>query len=98
MGVQVDEAGQQDLAGGVIDVGIVGDGQVGPDVGDLTVVDQHVDRVTLAVRPYTPNQACSCADRLLIGAHQQVEQHRHPDMHTVGNLLQHSRLRRVGNG
>ncbi len=55
MRVQVDKAGQQDLAGGVVDVGIVGDRQVGPDVGDLAVVHQHVDRVALAVGPYAPN-------------------------------------------
>ena len=52
MGVQVDEAGQQDLAAGVEDVGVVGDRQVRADVGDLAVVDQHVDPVTLAVETH----------------------------------------------
>ena len=61
MRVQVDEAGQQDLAGGVEDVGVFGDGQVGADVGDLAVVDQHVDRVTLAVEPHPPDQNCAHA-------------------------------------
>ena len=98
VGVQVDEAGEQDLAGGVDGVGVFGDGQARADIGDLAVGNQHVDPVALAVQTH-PSNHCrhaarhSCADRLLLRAHQQVEQHRHPNMHAIGNLLQYSRLR-----
>ena len=47
--MQIDEAGKQDLVGGVENVGVVGDGQVRADVGDLAVGRQHVDPVALAV-------------------------------------------------
>ena len=114
MGVQIDEAGQQDLAGGVDDIGIVGYRQPGADVRDLAVGHQHVDLVALAVSPHPSDQygviaaprvrshaliasppqrwAPSLGGYPLPSAHQQVEQHRHPDMHAVGNLLQHRRL------
>ena len=68
----------------------------GTDVGDLAVVDQHVDAVALAIER-TPRsstlmpQPLSPLDRLCTD--QQMEQHRHPHVDTVGNLLQHSRLR-----
>ena len=61
VGVQVDEAGQQDLAAGVDDVGIVGIGEVGADLGDLAVVDQHVDAVALAVEPHPADQSSAHA-------------------------------------
>ena len=51
VGVQVDETGQQDLAGRVDDVGVVGIAEIRTDVGDLAVGDQYVDPVALAVEP-----------------------------------------------
>src|SRR6185503_6492944 len=50
------EAGQQDLAGGVDDVGIVGDRQVRADVPDLSVSHQDVDLVAFAVAPHPSDQ------------------------------------------
>ena len=61
MGVQIDEAGQQHLAGRVDDVGVVGNGQARPDRGDLPVVDEHVDRLALPVRSHAADQHRSCA-------------------------------------
>ena len=54
VGVQVDEAGQQDLAAGVDHLSAVRDGQIRADGFDLAVVDQHVDTVTFAVGAYSP--------------------------------------------
>ncbi len=54
--VQVDEAGQQNLAGRVDDIGIVGNGKPGTDVGDLAVGHEHVDPVTLTVKPHPADQ------------------------------------------
>src|SRR6476620_1250227 len=56
MGVQIDEAGQQDLAGGIDDIGIVGYGQPGADVRDLSVGHQDVDLVALSVAPHPSDQ------------------------------------------
>ena len=56
VGVQVDEARQQDLSAGVDHLGVVGRRQVGADVADLTVGDEHVDRVALAVAAHTADQ------------------------------------------
>ena len=70
--------------------------RLGADFGDLAVVDQHVDLVALAVKPHSTKQHTHAtypfpAEPLggRLGAHQQMEQHRHPDVDPVGNLLQH---------
>ena len=56
MGVQVHQAGQQNLAWRVDHLGFCGARQSGADVGDLTVGDQHVDRITDSVKPGTPDE------------------------------------------
>ena len=56
VGVQIDEAGKQDLIGGVENVGVFGDGEVRADVGDLAVGGEHVDPVAFAVEPHPTNQ------------------------------------------
>ena len=68
----------------------------GTDVGDLAVGDQHVDAFVLAVAAHPADQNAHALIASCSAPDQQVEQHRHPDMHTVGNLLQHSGLRRIG--
>ena len=92
VGVQVDEPGQQHLPGGVDHVGVVGNGEPRTDLDDLAVVDQHVDRIALAVEPDARIRTRHAATPRLCrsGADQQMEQHRHPHVHAVGNLLQHS--------
>src|SRR5690606_16958013 len=59
VGVQIDEAGQQDLTVGVDDVTeftVAGNRQLLADLGDLTVGDQHVDGFTLAVGSHVADQ------------------------------------------
>ena len=89
VGVQVDEPRQQHLSRRVDDVGRVGDAPDRADCFDLAVGDQDVDGIALTVEPHVADH-----DHALIasssGADQQVEQHRHPHVYTVGNLLQHS--------
>ena len=56
VGVQVDEAGKQDLIGGVEYVGVVGYGQVRADVRDLAIGGEYVDPVPFAVEPHSSDQ------------------------------------------
>ena len=71
VGVQIDEAGKQDLVGGVENVGVVGYGQVRADVGDLAVGRQDVDPVPLAVAAAPlESRAAHRADRLPLCANQ----------------------------
>src|SRR5947208_839180 len=60
MGVQIDEPGKKYLSGGVDDVrGLFecsGVRQSWTDIGDLSVSDQNVHRVALAVEPHPPQQ------------------------------------------
>lgn len=53
VGVQVDQPRQQHVIGGIDDIRRIGDGQSGPDVSDLVVVDEHVDPFALAVQPHS---------------------------------------------
>ena len=94
MGVQVDETGQQYVPARVDDFGVLGRLEFRSDFGESA-------RRRRARRPGLPRRTAglrgarleSCADRLPFGSDQQVEQHRHPHVDSVGNLLQHGRLR-----
>jgi hypothetical protein len=56
--MEIDESGQQNLAGGVDHVTgpleCSGPGKVCADIGDLAVGDQYVDAVPFAVEPHAP--------------------------------------------
>ncbi|GAB3142066.1 hypothetical protein GCM10027258_26010 [Amycolatopsis stemonae] len=65
--MQVDEAGQQDLAVRFEDFGIFGDLD-GADRGDHAVLDQDVDRVALAVRACPLDHGAQARTSLTLGA------------------------------
>ena len=56
MGMQVDQSGQQHLTGRIDHLGVIAGGERRTDLRDLTIGDQHVNLVPLAVKPDTFDQ------------------------------------------